>query len=103
MLPNNTYFAKKSLKNHAGSAHWTTGTQSAKPIASLVCDTTKFLNSTERLRKKVSCSFLLVKKDSGKPETILHSTTENKAESVATLPPFGPIEGQKWFDQISSQ
>ncbi len=24
-------------------------------------------------------------------------------ESVATLPPFGPIEGQKWFDQISSQ
>ncbi len=25
------------------------------------------------------------------------------AESVATLPPFGPIEGHKWFDQISSQ
>ncbi len=25
------------------------------------------------------------------------------AESVATLPPFGPIGGQKWFDQISSQ
>ncbi len=25
------------------------------------------------------------------------------AESIATLPPFGPIEGQKWFDQISSQ
>ncbi len=24
-------------------------------------------------------------------------------ESVATPPPFGPIEGQKWFDQISSQ
>ncbi len=24
-------------------------------------------------------------------------------ESVATLPPFGPIEGQKWFYQISSQ
>ncbi len=24
-------------------------------------------------------------------------------ESVATLPTFGPIEGQKWFDQISSQ
>ncbi len=24
-------------------------------------------------------------------------------ESVATFPPFGPIEGQKWFDQISSQ
>ncbi len=23
--------------------------------------------------------------------------------SVATLPPFGPIEGQKWFDHISSQ
>jgi hypothetical protein len=25
------------------------------------------------------------------------------SESVATLPPFGPIEGQKRFDQISSQ
>jgi hypothetical protein len=24
-------------------------------------------------------------------------------ESVATLPPFSPIEGQKWFDQISNQ
>ncbi len=24
-------------------------------------------------------------------------------ESVAKLPPFGPIEGQKWFDRISSQ
>ncbi len=24
-------------------------------------------------------------------------------ESVATLPPFGTMEGQKWFDQISSQ
>ncbi len=24
-------------------------------------------------------------------------------ESVAPLPPFGPIEGQKWFDKISSQ
>ncbi len=24
-------------------------------------------------------------------------------ESVATLPPFSPIEGQKWFDQISRQ
>jgi len=23
--------------------------------------------------------------------------------SIATLPPFGPIEGQKWFDHISSQ
>jgi hypothetical protein len=30
----------------------------------------------------------------------LHAHT---AESVATLPPFSPIEGQKWFDQISSQ
>jgi hypothetical protein len=25
------------------------------------------------------------------------------SESIATLPPFGPMEGQKWFDQISSQ
>ncbi len=24
-------------------------------------------------------------------------------EAVVTLPPFGPIEGQKWFFQISSQ
>jgi hypothetical protein len=24
-------------------------------------------------------------------------------ESIATLPPFSSIEGQKWFDQISSQ
>ncbi len=24
------------------------------------------------------------------------------SESIATLPPFGPIEGQKWFEQISS-
>ncbi len=24
-------------------------------------------------------------------------------ESIATIPPFGPMEGQKWFDQISSQ
>jgi hypothetical protein len=24
-------------------------------------------------------------------------------ESIATLPPFGPIEGHKWFFQISSQ
>ncbi len=25
------------------------------------------------------------------------------AESIATLPPFGPIEGHKWFEQIRSQ
>jgi hypothetical protein len=24
-------------------------------------------------------------------------------QSIAKLPPFGPIEGNKWFDQISSQ
>ncbi len=29
--------------------------------------------------------------------------TALRPESVATLPPFSPIEGQKWFDQISSQ
>jgi hypothetical protein len=29
--------------------------------------------------------------------------TLGNSESVATLPPFSPIEGQKWFDQISSQ
>jgi hypothetical protein len=27
---------------------------------------------------------------------------EFRSESIATLPPFGPIEGQKWFFQISS-
>ncbi len=32
-----------------------------------------------------------------------HSGLMYSAESVATLPPFGPIEGQKWFDRISSQ
>ncbi len=30
---------------------------------------------------------------------VLHS----HSESIATLPPFGPIEGQKWFDKITSQ
>jgi hypothetical protein len=25
------------------------------------------------------------------------------SESIATVPPFGPIEGHKWFDQFSSQ
>ncbi len=29
--------------------------------------------------------------------------TPHYTESIATLPPFSPIEGQKWFDQISSQ
>ncbi len=28
--------------------------------------------------------------------------TQWTPESIATLPPFGPIEGHKWFDQISS-
>jgi hypothetical protein len=28
---------------------------------------------------------------------------ENPPESIATLPPFGPIEGHKWFFKISSQ
>jgi hypothetical protein len=27
----------------------------------------------------------------------------NRPESIATLPPFGPIEGHSWFFQISSQ
>jgi hypothetical protein len=26
-----------------------------------------------------------------------------QSESIATIPPFGPTEGHKWFDQISSQ
>jgi hypothetical protein len=30
-------------------------------------------------------------------------TSTSFTESIATLPPFGPIEGNKWFDQISSQ
>jgi hypothetical protein len=32
-----------------------------------------------------------------------HSISQLLAESIATLPPFGPIEGKKGFDQISSQ
>jgi hypothetical protein len=39
--------------------------------------------------------FLLFQRD--------HSDLRLSPESVATLPPFSPIEGQKWFDQISSQ
>jgi hypothetical protein len=27
----------------------------------------------------------------------------SSSRAVATLPPFGPIEGHKWFFQISSQ
>jgi hypothetical protein len=30
------------------------------------------------------------------------TTPQQAPESIATLPPFGPIEGQKRFDQISS-
>jgi hypothetical protein len=37
----------------------------------------------------------------GPPATACYSMVT--PESVATLPPFGPLEGQKWFDQISSQ
>ncbi len=37
----------------------------------------------------------------------IHQTSPREhspnAESIATLPPFGPIEGHKWFFQISSQ
>ncbi len=33
----------------------------------------------------------------------VHVLTPTCTESIATLPPFGPIEGYKWFDQISSQ
>jgi hypothetical protein len=37
-------------------------------------------------------------------DTSLNQThVKYSPESVATLPPFSPIEGQKWFDQISSQ
>jgi hypothetical protein len=35
-------------------------------------------------------------------ERVLYSIVWH-SESVATLPPFSPIEGQKWFDKISSQ
>ncbi len=34
---------------------------------------------------------------------LFHNRAGRKSEPIATLPPFGPIEGQKWFDQISSQ
>jgi hypothetical protein len=32
-----------------------------------------------------------------------HLYCDQGAESIATLPPFCPIEGHKWFFQISSQ
>ncbi len=35
--------------------------------------------------------------------TFHHDVKSAQPESIATLPPFGPIEGHKWFDQISSQ
>jgi hypothetical protein len=45
--------------------------------------------------------------DSTRGPCVNMSTVHNRiiqpTESVATLPPFSPIEGQKWFDQISSQ
>ncbi len=36
-------------------------------------------------------------------QCVLESILHPYPESVATVPPFSPIEGQKWFDQISSQ
>jgi hypothetical protein len=35
--------------------------------------------------------------------TIFPMTMKHPESIACTLPPFGPIEGQKWFDQISSQ
>jgi hypothetical protein len=34
---------------------------------------------------------------------LLYKEIRESTESVATLPPFSPIEGQKWFDQVTSQ
>ncbi len=34
---------------------------------------------------------------------LIMSRRSRTADSIATLPPFGPIEGHKWFFQISSQ
>jgi hypothetical protein len=34
--------------------------------------------------------------------TFFSFSSINKTESIAMLPPFGPIEGHKWFFQISS-
>ncbi len=33
----------------------------------------------------------------------IHITSSDSTEPKATIPSFGPIEGQKWFDQISGQ
>ncbi len=40
-----------------------------------------------------------------KNQDLVNSIPESlkEFESIATLPSFGPIEGKKWFDQISSQ
>jgi hypothetical protein len=35
--------------------------------------------------------------------TEMYSKTRLSSDSIARLPPFGPIEGHKWFDQITSQ
>ncbi len=37
------------------------------------------------------------------PFTVVQCTYSLSSIHVATLPTFGPIEGHKWFDQISSQ
>ncbi len=37
------------------------------------------------------------------PASYLFYKKRFESESIATLPPFGPMEGQKWDDQISSQ
>ncbi len=34
---------------------------------------------------------------------VFQTKPSRSAESIATLPPFGPRKGHKWFDQISSQ
>jgi hypothetical protein len=60
--------------------------------------TSCFLEKISHVKHLIAVSRL----ESRKTEQIIF-VFPGRPESVATLPPVSPIEGQKWFDQISSQ
>jgi hypothetical protein len=69
-------------------------------LCKILCPQVQSLYSGKELSiitQKVGNVDLLSKAATGK------FAASSPPESVATLPPFSPIEGQKWFDQISSQ
>jgi hypothetical protein len=68
----------------------------------------KSQNSRNRCFSNYFCLMIdpdlwLLDPDPGGPKTYGSYGSGFVSESVATLPPFGPIEGLKWFDRISSQ